>query len=104
MLAVAKSKASDSIEFRIGDAENPPFDKGKFDAVVTRHVLWTLPNPEKALESWRNVLKPGGKVVVIDGIWDNGSARNALEKKDRQSYDTYSQKGTISLKTAILRK
>ncbi|AKB78892.1 ubiquinone/menaquinone biosynthesis methyltransferase [Methanosarcina horonobensis HB-1 = JCM 15518] len=81
MLAVAKSKAPGSIEFRIGDAENLPFDKGKFDAVVTRHVLWTLPNPEKALESWRNVLKPGGKVVVIDGIWGNGSLETRLRRK-----------------------
>ncbi|AAM05861.1 conserved hypothetical protein [Methanosarcina acetivorans C2A] len=81
MLTVAKSKSPDGIEFRIGDAENPPFEEGKFDAVVTRHVLWTLPNPEKALESWRNVLKSEGKVIVIDGIWDNGSLEMRLRQK-----------------------
>ncbi|AAM05550.1 TPA: class I SAM-dependent methyltransferase [Methanosarcina acetivorans] len=81
MLTVAKSKASGSIEFRRGDAENPPFDEGKFDAVVTRHVLWTLPNPEKALKSWRNVLKSGGRVVVLDGIWDNGSFETRMRRK-----------------------
>jgi ubiquinone/menaquinone biosynthesis C-methylase UbiE len=81
MLAVAKSKSLGGTEFRIGDAENPPFNKGMFDAVVTRHVLWTLPNPEKALKSWRNVLKPGGKVVVIDGVWDNGSLETRLRRK-----------------------
>lgn len=81
MLAMAKSKSLRGIEFRIGDAENPPFNEGKFDAVVTRHVLWTLPNPEKALKSWRNVLKPGGKVVVIDCVWDDGRLETHLKRK-----------------------
>ena len=54
-----------------GDAENLPFEDRSFDAVFNRHVLWTLPNPEMAIAEWRRVLKTGGKIVIIDGSWDD---------------------------------
>lgn len=57
------------VEFQKGDAENLPFPDASFDAVVSRWVLWTLPNPEKALREWQRVVRPGGKVVYIDGNW-----------------------------------
>ncbi len=58
-----------SIRFEKADAETLPFDDGSFDVVINRFVLWTLPNPEKALLEWRRVVKPGGKIVYIDGNW-----------------------------------
>ena len=57
------------VEFRQGDAENLPFEDESFDAVVNRYVLWTLPNPEKAIAEWIRMLKPNGKVVIVDGNW-----------------------------------
>ena len=59
--------------FKNGDAESPPFAEDTFDAVINRHVLWTLPNPHVAIQSWNRVLKPGGKVIIIDGVWNDGS-------------------------------
>lgn len=58
-----------SMEFIQGDGENLPFSDGSFDAVVNRYVLWTLPDPKRALAEWWRVLKPGGRVVIIDGTW-----------------------------------
>jgi ubiquinone/menaquinone biosynthesis C-methylase UbiE len=72
MLEVAREKARKSklsIEFKLGDAENLPFENGSFDAVICRHLLWTLPNPQKALKEWSRVVREGGKVVAIDGVW-----------------------------------
>jgi SAM-dependent methyltransferase len=46
-----------------------------FDAVVSRHVLWTMPEPEVALRAWRSVTAPGGAVIAIDGTWWGGSTR-----------------------------
>lgn len=83
MLAKAREKASrrgfDSI-FKKGDAENPPFEAETFDVVVNRHLLWTLPHPDTAVENWKKVLKKGGKLIVIDGVWNDGS----LETKARR--------------------
>ncbi|MBV8777293.1 MAG: class I SAM-dependent methyltransferase [Alphaproteobacteria bacterium] len=70
MLALARAKAADSgadIRFEEGDAEQLPFAAACFDLVITRHVLWTLPHPEAALDEWIRVLRPGGRLAVIDG-------------------------------------
>ncbi|WP_202320173.1 class I SAM-dependent methyltransferase [Archaeoglobus neptunius] len=72
MLSIAKTKATKAglnVTFIVGDAENLPFDDESFDAVVCRHLLWTLPNPDKAVKEWARVVKPGGMVVAIDGKW-----------------------------------
>lgn len=74
MQADAKRKAiesnlTDRIEFDIADAEKTGEDDESFDAVVNRHLLWTLPHPKEAVDEWLRVVRPGGKVIVIDGDW-----------------------------------
>jgi ubiquinone/menaquinone biosynthesis C-methylase UbiE len=69
MLALAKEKAAEAgaaIRFEEADAENLPFAPASFDLVITRHVLWTLPHPEAAIDEWMRVLRPGGRLAVID--------------------------------------
>lgn len=44
-----------------------------WDALVTRHLVWTLTDPEAAFAEWFQVLKPGGKLLVIDSDWINRS-------------------------------
>ena len=76
MLSKARMKADNlglDIEFMIGDAENLHFEDDSFDAVVNRHLLWTLPNPDKAIMEWGRVVKNGGKVVAMDGKWRRNS-------------------------------
>jgi len=68
MIEKAKKKAVGQgveIMFKQGDAENLPFETGYFDALVNRAVLWTLPDPKKAIAEWRRVLKPGGKLCFF---------------------------------------
>jgi hypothetical protein len=36
---------------------------------MSRHVLWTLRDPEHAFRNWWYLLKPGGWVVAIDSFW-----------------------------------
>lgn len=48
------------------DAASPP--PGPFDAVIERHLLWTLPDPVGALRRWREVA-PRGRLVVVESIW-----------------------------------
>lgn len=57
------------ISFSCEDAESLSFDDESFDLVINRHLLWTLPDPDKALREWNRVLKPGGTIAVIDGLW-----------------------------------
>jgi ubiquinone/menaquinone biosynthesis C-methylase UbiE len=69
MLERATEKAKEQgLEVRtvVGPAHDPP--KGPFDAVMERHLLWTLPDPVRALESWRRVV-PEGHVLLYEGTW-----------------------------------
>lgn len=68
--AAAKGLA---IDFRQGDAENPEFPDGTFDAVTSKFLLWTLPHPERAMAEWNRVLKTGGVAIAIDGDWHSAS-------------------------------
>lgn len=66
-LEKAKEKIKNSnipIKFVIGDAENLSFADNLFDAVVSRHLIWTLTNPKAGFKEWARVTKPGGKIIV----------------------------------------
>ncbi|MEU6094573.1 class I SAM-dependent methyltransferase [Streptomyces sp. NPDC047079] len=71
-LARAKSAAHDAV-FLVGDAAAPPVRERLFDAVLVRHVLWTLPDPGRALRRWRALLRPGGRLVLVEGVWGTTS-------------------------------
>jgi ubiquinone/menaquinone biosynthesis C-methylase UbiE len=73
MLALARQKAAAAgaaIRFEEADAEALPFADAGFDLVMSRHLLWTLPHPEAAIDEWRRVLRPGGRLVIVDGQAD----------------------------------
>ena len=75
MLAEARGKAAQQnfpVRFEEADAERLPFPAASFDLAISRHVLWTLPHPEAAIGEWIRVLRPGGRLVVIDGQFGPG--------------------------------
>src|ERR1700745_2133490 len=75
MLAEARRKASEQglpVRFEEAGAEQLPYPAHSFDLVVSRHVLWTLPHPEAAIDEWIRVVRPGGRLAVIDGEFDPG--------------------------------
>lgn len=45
------------------------FAVGVFDVVISRQVVCGLFDPIQAFENWWAWLRPGGEVVVIDGLW-----------------------------------
>ncbi|MDG4765894.1 class I SAM-dependent methyltransferase [Solwaraspora sp. WMMD406] len=72
MLDFARAKArqvQNAPVFVVGDAVSPPFPEGGFDAITARYVLWTLREPERALSNWRRLLRPGGRIAIVDGTW-----------------------------------
>ncbi len=72
MILAARRKSIESgigVDWRIGDAEDPPVPESSVDALVSRHLVWTLPDPGLAARAWRTRLRPGGLVAVIDGTY-----------------------------------
>ena len=49
------------------DAESPAFEENSFDFIITRNLIWNLPHPEKAYESWVRLLRKGGRMLIMDG-------------------------------------
>jgi SAM-dependent methyltransferase len=60
-----------NVEFQIADVFDLPFAAESFDHVFVCYVLEHVPGPERALESLRRMLKPGGSITAIEG--DHGS-------------------------------
>jgi ubiquinone/menaquinone biosynthesis C-methylase UbiE len=88
MLVAARQKAaaaSLSIRFEEADAENLPFPPRSFDLAISRHVLWTLPHPEAAIDEWLRVLRPGGRLAIIDGAQYSEAAAPPQRENARTS-------------------
>ncbi|MEU9591960.1 class I SAM-dependent methyltransferase [Streptomyces sp. NPDC048193] len=74
MVELARTKlAGRDAAFLVGDAGAPPVGERSFDAVLVRHVLWTLPDPGRVLAHWRELLRPGGRLVLVEGVWGSVS-------------------------------
>lgn len=72
MLELARAEAQRrclNVQFVRDDAVTPRFSERSFDVVVSRHLIWTLRDPRKALAAWRTLLRPAGHLVAIDGFW-----------------------------------
>ncbi len=71
MLSRAKEKASDSprkIEFREMDIQKLEFSDDSFDFIVTSCVFCSVPDPVKGLQELKRVLKPEGKVYMLEHL------------------------------------
>jgi len=68
MLHAAKKRLSafDNIDLRRGELESLPIDDAKLDAATLMLVLHHLPEPESALAEVSRVVKPGGRLLVVD--------------------------------------
>ncbi|WP_410587125.1 class I SAM-dependent methyltransferase [Amycolatopsis sp. lyj-23] len=78
MLAVARGKGA-GVDFREGDAADPPCEPGAYDVVLVRHVLWAMADPAAAVGAWVRLLKPGGRLVLVEGRWFTGAGIAAAE-------------------------
>ena len=70
--AAVEGEGIRNVSFLIADIFDPPFAENSFDHVFVCFVLEHLAESQRALESLKRVLKPGGTITVIEG--DHGSA------------------------------
>lgn len=61
MAQTARGKSDDArFTFADCDAQDLPFDTATFDGIFANHMLYHVPNPDRALQEMRRVLKQGG--------------------------------------------
>lgn len=63
---IAKAGLQNSIELLNGDSEAILFDDNSFDAVTVAFGVRNFENLEKGLSEIKRVLKPGGKLIVLE--------------------------------------
>ncbi|CCF83128.1 class I SAM-dependent methyltransferase [Nitrolancea hollandica] len=83
MLELARQKATQAglaVEFRLGDAEKLEDTDDSYDLIVARHLIWTLPNPAQAVREWQRLLKPGGRLALVEGNWGTPTAISEYEE------------------------
>ena len=79
MVRRAQEKAGHVARFVAGDAAEPPLADAAYDVVLSRHVLWTMPSPATALDRWIALLRPAGRLLLVEGSWSTGGGLSAEE-------------------------
>jgi ubiquinone/menaquinone biosynthesis C-methylase UbiE/predicted transcriptional regulator len=64
--ALAKKHGFGNLEYRLGDIEDPPIDKGSIDLAILSQALHHAIKPDRAIAAAHRILKKGGRVVVLD--------------------------------------
>ncbi len=74
MLEIARAKATvrdvgDAVSFLTADALNLPMEGAIFDGIVSGFCFRNIERRKKALEEMLRVLKPGGKLVILEATY-----------------------------------
>lgn len=59
------------VEFEVADAVALPGPAERFDAVTCTQVLEYVPDVDRALDELRRVLRPGGRLALVDTDWES---------------------------------
>ncbi len=63
---LARENGIANLEYRVGDLEAPPVQAGSVDLAFFSQSLHHALHPERAVEAAANILKPGGRIVILD--------------------------------------
>ena len=77
--ARAKLAGFSGVTVKQGDASEPALSAASYDVVLSRHVLWAMPDPAAALRRWIRLLVPGGRLVLVEGMWSTGAGLTAAQ-------------------------
>ena len=73
-----------NIELQQMDAEHLQYPDGTFDCVLCGFALWFFPHPDRALQQFYRVLKPGGRLALT--TWAHDSPMQNLQRNTIRPY------------------
>ena len=77
---VVREKLTNVKGLTVMDGANLAFADASFDCVVAQFVITTVPQPEKTLDEFARVLKPGGEIVLVNHIGAERGLRASFER------------------------
>lgn len=75
--------------FELGDARDPSGEPASVDVISNRHVFWTLIDPKDALTNWIRLLRSGGRILIIDGLWFKDQRDDANDERSQHMRKYY---------------
>jgi len=63
---LAKENGLANLEYRLGDLESPPIDDRSLDLAFFSQSLHHALHPQQAVCAAHRLLKPGGRIVILD--------------------------------------
>jgi ubiquinone/menaquinone biosynthesis C-methylase UbiE/biotin operon repressor len=63
---LARKHGFNSLEYRLGDIENPPVAKNSVDLAILSQALHHAIHPERAIAAGHRMLKRGGRLIILD--------------------------------------
>ena len=64
--ALARRNGLTNLEYRLGDIEDPPITGQSLDLAILSQALHHAQHPQRALDAAFRILKPGGRIIVLD--------------------------------------
>ena len=62
------------------DAHRMSFADASFDCVVAQFVITLVEHPEQVLSECRRVVKPGGRIILVNHLYSEGGLAAAIER------------------------
>nr|WP_294506859.1 class I SAM-dependent methyltransferase [uncultured Rhodopila sp.] len=76
-----RAQRLDNVEaLEVMDAEHLTYADASFDVVVAQYVVTAIPNPEKALNEFVRVVRPGGEIILTSRLGAEKGLRGTIEK------------------------
>ena len=63
---LAKEHGFLNLEYRLGDLQDPPIDDASVDVAFFSQALHHAPKPQRAVAAAHRILRPGGRIVILD--------------------------------------
>jgi ubiquinone/menaquinone biosynthesis C-methylase UbiE len=83
MLAIGRRRAEEigrEVDLRQGDVQELEFADESFDTVICTLGLCTIPEPRKAVAEAKRVLRPGGKLILLEHVRSPSLPVRAIER------------------------
>ena len=78
---VAELRLTNVEGLAVMDAEKLEFPDNSFDVVMAQYVVTAVPNPEKALDEFARVLRPGGEIIILSRVSADAGMRRFIEQR-----------------------
>jgi ubiquinone/menaquinone biosynthesis C-methylase UbiE len=92
---LARDNAITNLEYRLGDLENPPIDPKSLDLAFFSQSLHHALHPQEAVDAAYRLLKPGGRIVILD------LKRHTFEQARELYADTWLGFSEVELRTFL---